>query len=142
MTPEIRPARACDVEAICRLDHVARTDDGGRRRFLARAVAAEECYVLVHGGAVAAYSVLDYSFYGCGFVALLYADAGRRRHAYGTLLMRHMESVCRTPKLFTSTNLSNLAMQSLLAKLGYALSGVIHNLDEGDPELVYYKCLR
>ena len=53
--------------------------------------------------------------------------------------MRHMESLCRTPKLFTSTNLSNLRMQSLLAKLDYELSGVIHNLDEGDPEIVYFK---
>ena len=30
-------------------------------------------------------------------------------------------------------------MQSLLSKLGFALSGVIENLDEGDPELVYFK---
>jgi len=33
-------------------------------------------------------------------------------------------------------------MQSLLAKLEYVLSGVIHNLDEGDPEIVYFKRLR
>ena len=43
------------------------------------------------------------------------------------------------PKLFTSTNRSNAPMQSLLAKLGYRPSGVIENLDEGDPELVYMK---
>lgn len=43
-------------------------------------------------------------------------------------------------RMFTSTNQSNLKMQSLLAKLGYEPSGVIHNLDEGDPELVYF-CL-
>lgn len=30
-------------------------------------------------------------------------------------------------------------MQSLLAKLDYVESGVIHNLDEGDPEIVYFK---
>lgn len=45
-------------------------------------------------------------------------------------------------KLFTSTNLSNLPMQSLLSKSGYELSGVIHNLDVGDPEIVYYKRVR
>lgn len=33
-------------------------------------------------------------------------------------------------------------MQLLLAKLEYVLSGVIHNLDEGDPEIVYFKQLR
>jgi hypothetical protein len=42
---------------------------------------------------------------------------------------------------FTSTNLSNIPMQSLLAKMGYLLSGVIHHLDEDDPELVYVKYL-
>jgi hypothetical protein len=30
-------------------------------------------------------------------------------------------------------------MQALLAKLGYRLSSVIHDLDPGDPELVYVK---
>lgn len=29
-----------------------------------------------------------------------------------------------------------------LAKSGYELTGVIHNLDEGDPELVYFKRVR
>jgi hypothetical protein len=53
--------------------------------------------------------------------------------------MARLESECRTEKLFTSTNLSNLPMQSLLAKRGYKLSGVIDNLDPGDPELVYFK---
>ena len=33
-------------------------------------------------------------------------------------------------------------MQALLNRAGYAVSGVIHNLDEGDPEVVYFKRLR
>ena len=41
-------------------------------------------------------------------------------------------------KLFTSTNQSNTPMQALLALLGYVRSGVIDNLDPGDPELVYF----
>jgi hypothetical protein len=32
-------------------------------------------------------------------------------------------------------------MQALLARLGYKLSGVIHALDEGDPELIYMNYL-
>ncbi|MEO0538637.1 MAG: GNAT family N-acetyltransferase, partial [Cyanobacteria bacterium P01_A01_bin.123] len=42
---------------------------------------------------------------------------------------------------FTSTNESNLLMQALMAKLRYIPSGIINNLDEGDPELVYFKRL-
>jgi len=52
-----------------------------------------------------------------------------------------VEQNCTTPKLFTSTNLSNLPMQSLLVRRGYRLAGVIHYLDEGDPELVYVTML-
>jgi hypothetical protein len=32
-------------------------------------------------------------------------------------------------------------MQSLLLKNGYTQSGIIENLDEGDPELIYFKPL-
>jgi hypothetical protein len=53
-----------------------------------------------------------------------------------------MEQRCKTAKLFTSTNQSNKPMQVLLNRLGYRPSGVIENLDEGDPELVYMKQVR
>lgn len=56
--------------------------------------------------------------------------------------MQALERRCATPKLFTSTNVSNLPMQALLRKLGYHESGIIFNLDPGDPELVYWKVLR
>jgi hypothetical protein len=45
-------------------------------------------------------------------------------------------SVCVPPKLFTSTN------ESLLREQGFEASGVIHNLDEGDPELVFFQQVR
>jgi len=139
--PSIRAATVADVESICLFDQIAQTDDGTRRRLIAQSVAAGNCFVLTAGGAVVAYGVLEYSFYGCGFISVLYVAAEHRRNGFGTMLIEHMEARCRTPKLFTSTNLSNLRMQTLLTRLGYQLSGVIHNLDEGDPELVYYRAL-
>jgi hypothetical protein len=33
-------------------------------------------------------------------------------------------------------------MQGLMAKLEYSCSGIINNLDPGDPEIVYFKQLR
>ncbi len=63
---------------------------------------------------------------------MLYIRLDYRRSGAGAELVQHIETLYQTPKLFTSTNLANLPMQSLLAKLGYALSGVIHNLDEDD----------
>ena len=137
----IRPAVENDVEALCSLDLVARREEE-RREFIRREVASGNCFVAVTNETVIGYGVLNYTFYSNGCIDMLYVHSEHRRRGAGEALVRHMESLCRTPKLFTSTNLSNLRMQSLLAKLEYELSGVIHNLDEGDPELVYLKRLR
>lgn len=136
----IRPAVEMDVEALCTLDLIAR-QESRRREFIRREVASGNCSVAVTNGTVIGYGVLNYTFYHNGCVDMLYIHSGHRRRGTGAALLKHMESLCKTPKLFTSTNLSNLPMQSLLAKAGYALSGVIYNLDEGDPEVVYFKRL-
>lgn len=73
---------------------------------------------------------------------MLYIHPEYRHQGAGEMLMQHIEPLCQTTKLFASTNLSNQPMQSLFAKLGYKLSGVIHDLDEGDPELVYVKYVK
>lgn len=139
----IRQAVASDVESISAFDRAARAD-ADRRSLIERSVAQGECFIATpdSGSEVVAYGMLEYSFYGHGFIPLLYVEANHRRQNYGAALINHLESICRTEKIFTSTNLSNIPMQSLLAKLEYKLSGVIHDLDEGDPELVYSKLLR
>lgn len=137
----IRPAVESDIETLCLLDLIAHQDNE-RREFIRREVASGTCFVAVADGEAIGYGVLNYTFYYNGCIELLYVHSDHRRRGAGEALLRHMEVLCRTPKLFTSTNLSNLRMQSLLAKLGYELSGVIHNLDEGDPEIVYFKRVR
>lgn len=137
----IRPALENDIEALCTLDDIARLEDE-RREFIRREVVSGNCFVAVIDGTVVGYGVLNYTFYDNGCIDMLYIHSNYRRRGVGSALVRHMESHCRTPKLFTSTNRSNLSMQSLLIQLGYESSGVIHNLDEGDPELVYFKRVR
>ena len=73
---------------------------------------------------------------------MLYVRPDSRRQSIGTSLLNHLEKICKTDKLFTSTNLSNQPMQSMFARLGFKLSGVVHDLDEGDPELIYVKFLQ
>ena len=137
----IRSAIESDIQTLCSLDLIAREDED-RRHFIRREVASGTCFVAVDQEQVIGYGVLNYSFYRNGCIDMLFVDSSHRRRGAGEALLRHMESLCRTVKLFTSTNQSNLQMQSLLAKSGYELTGVIHNLDEGDPELVYFKRLR
>ena len=137
----IRLAYESDVEALCLLDLVARSEIQ-RRELIRRSVVAGACFVAVAEDEVIGYGVLNYTFYDNGCLEMLYVHSDHRRTGAAESLLRHLESRCETSKLFISTNLSNLAMQSLLAKLEYVLSGMIHNLDEGDPEIVYFKRLR
>ncbi len=136
----IRPATENDIEAITACDPLTQTNQG-RLAEIRRAIQTDTCYVAVDDS-ILGYGIFDYSFYEYGFVALLVVKLDSRRGGVGTALMDYIESVCQTAKLFTSTNLSNLAMQQLLAKAGYKLSGVIQDLDEGDPELVYVKYIQ
>ena len=133
----VRAAVESDVDELYSVDDIAQTS-AHRQAFIRRSITAGACYV-AQDESIAGYAVLEYSFYEYGFVSMLVVHVDWRRRGVGTALMEYLESVCRTDKLFTSTNLSNLPMQSLLAKLKYKLAGVIHDLDEGDPELVYVK---
>jgi ribosomal protein S18 acetylase RimI-like enzyme len=137
----IRPAVNSDFDSICAFDHIAQQGDQ-RCAFVKRSIDAGLCSVIVTDERVVGYAVLEYSFYEQGFISMLYIHSEYQRRGAGLMLMQHLESLCQTAKLFTSTNLSNLPMQSLLAKSGYTLSGVIHHLDENDPELVYVKYVR
>jgi ribosomal protein S18 acetylase RimI-like enzyme len=137
----IRIAKDADAEAIVHFDHVAQFDSR-HVALIRRSIASKDCYVATADEIAIGYVVLDYSFYGNGFISMLYIDPEYRRQGVGEGLVRQAEEVCRTGKLFTSTNQSNTAMQKLLAKLGYVDSGVIENLDEDDPELVYIKWLK
>ena len=137
---EIRQATAEDIDEILAFDHLV-YQEKDRAAFIRRVVGQGACFVAVQGGLLG-YAVLEYTFFEQGFVSMLYVRDENRRSGVGMALMSHLETICRTRKLFTSTNLSNRPMQALLERLGYHLSGVIHDLDEGDPELVFVKICR
>ena len=140
-TPEIRKARESDIKTICSFDAIAQREES-RREFIRISVKSGIAWVAVIEEFVVGYGVLEYTFYSQGFISMLYIHSNYRRNGLGSALMNHFESICTTEKLFTSTNESNYPMQHLLHKLGYESSGVIHNLDEGDPELIYFKRLK
>ena len=133
-----REARPTDVDALVDLDESVGSDTS-RADVIRGAVASGGCIVAEHGGRVVGYGVLESSFFGQGFVSMLYVAASQRRHGVGGAILRALVRRCTTPKLFTSTNASNLPMQVLLARSGFERSGIIHNLDHGDPELVYVR---
>ncbi len=135
----IRAANQADIPTLIDLDNIARADREGRRDFIRTAIEKRECHVAISFDEVVGYVVLNYHFYGQGFIDMLYLKDGFRGQGIGGRLVDYVEARCRTLKLFTSTNVSNQPMQKLMAKKGYEPSGEIHNLDEGDPEIVYCK---
>lgn len=138
MKLSLREASPSDAEQLLEFDEIAR-DDPDRASFLRGAIEDGNCLVAVSGGRTVGYGILDYSFYGQGFIPLVYVRLESRRHGVGSGLIRALEARCVTGKLFTSTNESNAPMKALLRRLGFDPSGIIHNLDPGDPEIVFFK---
>ena len=136
----IRPATTSDLAEILQINPLAEPSRK-RRESIQSAVTAGFCHI-AEKEKILGFTVLDYSFYGNGFVSLLVVRPDFRRQGVASELLKHMESICTTGKLYTSTNESNLPMQALLEKLGYLPSGIIYGLDEGDPELVFHKILK
>jgi GNAT superfamily N-acetyltransferase len=138
---QIREATPRDRDAIVTFDHVAGIDPG-RVLLIDRVLRSATCLVGEVEGRVVAYAALEYTFFERGFISILYVAEPERRQGIGAALMRALAARCETPQIFTSTNQSNHPMQRLLDTLGYVSSGIIHNLDPGDPELVYMLDLR
>lgn len=137
---ELRTATITDAAAIIAFDHVAASEPA-RVQFIHDQIRVSTCYVAVIDVNVIAYAVLNYKFYDNGWIEMLYVHPQFRCQGIGSALIRYLVNECRTPKLFISTNQSNVPMQRLLATLDFNRSGFIENLDEGDPELVYFKRL-
>ena len=76
-------------------------------------------------------------FFHQPFIEFVMVAEANRRRGYGRALVDHCVSLSPAAKVWTSTNESNGAMQALLAKAGFILSGRVDNLDPGDPELIF-----
>ena len=135
---QVREAIPADCAAIVAIDEIARADPA-REAFVRHALEAHVVCVAIDDRHVHGYGVLEHTFFGQGFVSMIYVAAGSRRRGIARELLRALDEHCRTRKLFTSTNSSNGPMQALLLEAGFEASGVIHNLDPGDPELVYFR---
>jgi len=147
---EVRQAVPADTPALCAFETVQRHVDvpfdatgTPMPEYVGAAVESGECHVAIFNGELAGLVILNYSFFGFGFVALLITRERFRRKGIGSALIRFVEGTCRTERIFISTERSNGPMQMLLDALGYERSGVIENLGEDvEPELIYVRKLR
>lgn len=138
--PVIRLAKPSDLDDLYAVDDLARSKPLRRER-IARGIADSEIWVVTLHERVVGYALVSYRFFGHGFIELVMIHPNHRGVGLGPRLIEHVESICSDRKLFTTTNESNARMRRVLERLGYEKSGIIHNLDPGDPELVYFKQL-
>ncbi|MGW6309277.1 N-acetyltransferase family protein [Streptomyces niveus] len=130
----VRRARVEDAGALIALDSLADT----HRQAAVRRWCQEGSAVVAEGAAgPLGYCVVEYTFFEQGFVTMLMVAPAARGRGVGRSLLDAVAASCVTPKLFTSTNVSNQPMQRLLQRAGWSPVGLLHGLDEGDPELFY-----
>jgi GNAT superfamily N-acetyltransferase len=137
---KIRLAVMPDIDHILQVDSGARTEKS-RKVTLESAIGRRECLVAFDHEVLLGYGIMNHSFFGRGFVSLIYVEASHRRQRVGTGLFDEFERRCQSHRIFTSANLSNLPMQGFLTSRGYVLSGMVQDLDEGDPEMFYSRDL-
>ena len=128
----IRRATPLDVDGAVMLD--AR----GRRRLIEAAFAAGKGWVAHRDAGILAFALVTDHFYGRPFIDLVIVREQSRRTGVGRALVSSIVREHRGARVFTSTNESNTPMRRLLEIMGFTAAGVIHGLDPGDPELVFY----
>ena len=133
---EIRTARLEDVETILAID----LQSLGRPEDITSLVRSESSLLVVKDSSIVGFAgVKPGHFYGRDFLDLLFVGEAYRRQGVGRSLVRGVVERSTTTRVFTSTNESNGAMRSLLAREGWSRSGVLVGLDEGDPEHVFFR---
>jgi GNAT superfamily N-acetyltransferase len=110
------------------------------REILESAIGSGECLVHVDDDEIDGFVITNTrSFFGRDFVKLLVVSAAYRRSGIGRALLEAATATATTPMIFSSTNESNAAMRTLFEREGWTLSGILTGIDEGDPELVFYR---
>ncbi len=137
----VRLAVHSDINRILRIGSSAESDES-KRGLIERAIDRGGCLVALDDEIVVGYAIMNHDFFDRGFVSLIYVEPAHRRRKVGSSLFDECESQCKSDRIFTSANKSNLPMQGFLVSREYVLSGTVQNLDDGDPELFYSKELR
>jgi len=132
----VRPEHADAAVAIDR-DHGG---DDARADYLAARARDRGLFVAYAGKQAKGFLCLEpVGFFRRPFVSLLIVHPAHRKSGTGTALLVGAEQAVSGRRLLISTNQSNGPMIALLQKCRYTPCGWVSGIDEGDPELFYFK---
>jgi len=110
-----------------------------RKQYLKETIERNKCVVIKINSSIVGFLIYNTDFFDCSFISLVIVHPLERNKGYAKSMMEYFEKISSTKKVFSSTNQSNEKMRKLFLSIGYVESGFINNLDEGDPEIIYFK---
>lgn len=110
-----------------------------RKEKIRQAILNNECLIICEEDNTVGFVIFNYHFFDQGWIELLIIKEEYTGKGIGTQVLDLICRQCKTDKIFTSTNNSNFRMQKALAKADFIFAGELDGLDDGDPELFYYK---
>jgi ribosomal protein S18 acetylase RimI-like enzyme len=131
-------AQLTDLNGIVQVDRQV-IGNTSRKDFIEKAIKQGCCILVKENEDVAGFLIYDTHFFGCTFISLVIVSPAKRRKGYASQLMNYLVRIAPTDKIFSSTNRSNVSMQKVFEANGFVESGIVENLDEGDPEIIYFK---
>jgi ribosomal protein S18 acetylase RimI-like enzyme len=137
---EIRAARPQDVPVCVDLAEAVI----GRRAgpFVQASLDRRQLLVAAADGDVVGTLAYRTDWFACTFVTLVTVREDQRRRGVARALYRAVEGRSPGPRLFSSTEETNVAAIHLHRALGFVMSGYVDNLPQGYRELLFYKRLQ
>ncbi|MBT2640433.1 GNAT family N-acetyltransferase [Bacillus sp. ISL-39] len=138
--------KSLEIAQLLDLDSIVKIDEGvignnRRRAYIRNSIEDERCIVVKDMNHIVGFLIFDTRFFDCSFISLIIVKPTERRKGYATSLIEYFTSISPTLKIFSSTNKSNHEMQEVFKANGFIQSGFIENLDEDDPEIIYFKSI-
>ncbi|MEH7115598.1 GNAT family N-acetyltransferase [Neobacillus niacini] len=134
----IEMAQFIDLDDIVKIDEEV-IGNNNRFDYIMKAIEEERCIVVNNKNLIVGFLLFDTHFFNCSFISLIIVKPTERRKGYASSLIEYFINISPTKKIFSSTNKSNQTMQEVFKINGFIQSGFIENLDEGDPEIIYFK---
>lgn len=126
------------VDELCLIDQEV-IGDLSRKDTIIKAIQDKRCFIQKTDSTIAVFLIFTTDFFECSFISLIIVKPSVRRKGVATDLLAYFVDKAPTSKIFSSTNSSNTPMQKVFDLTGFKKSGYIENLDEGDPEIIYFK---